>query len=129
MRLAYLDTSAALKLVVEEDHSTALLAYLTDQPSLTLTASWLLYTEMHCAAGRRPNSIAIESIREVLDQIEFVDQTRNDMIFAARLAPLRSNDAIHLAVAMRLQVDEFITYDRELIEAAPRVALAPVSPE
>lgn len=127
MKLAYLDTSAALKIVVSEPGREALIGYLND-PGLTLTASWLLYTEMLCAAGRRPEAVPADLARQALDQVEFVDLTRADLISAARLTPLRSADALHLATALRMQVDEIITYDHELIETAPRLGLRTVTP-
>ena len=34
----------------------------------------------------------------------------SDMLAAGTHAPLRSNDAIHLATAIRLAVDELVTY-------------------
>lgn len=52
-----------------------------------------------------------------------------DMIAAGTHAPLRSNDAIHLATAIRLGVDAVVTYDAELRTAttgAGLVVLAPV---
>lgn len=129
MRLAYLDTSAALKLIVEEAESEALTRYLTSQPDLVLVASWLLYTELHCAAARRPETLRTELVREALDQVEFVDVTRKDYFDAATFAPLRSNDALHLAVALRLEVGEMITYDHELIDTARRFGLGSALPE
>lgn len=127
VRLAYLDTSAALKLVVLEPGRDELLAHLSD-PKLTLTASWLLYTEMLCAAGRRPEQLPEQLARQALDQVEFVDLSRRDLTAAGRHAPLRSNHAIHLEVALRLEVDELISYDRELITAAHRLGLSTASP-
>lgn len=128
MKLVYLDTSAAMKLAIDEAESEALLAFLTTDADLTLVASWLLHTELHCALGRRPLEFSDELVRQVIDPVELVDVTRRDFIVAGRLAPLRSNDAIHLAVAMRLQVEEFVSYDRELLKAARRVGLSAISP-
>lgn len=54
----YLDTSAALKLLVEEHETEALAEMLTERSDITLAASMLLFTEVHCAAQRR---IAIEA--------------------------------------------------------------------
>lgn len=127
MKLCYLDTSAALKFVVLEPEREALLDYVED-PQLVLVSSWLLYTEMLCASGRRPEQLSEEIAKQALDAVEFVDVSRHDLISASRLAPLRSNDAIHLAVASRLQVDEILTYDHELIEAASRLGIAASSP-
>jgi predicted nucleic acid-binding protein len=125
--LAYLDTSAALKLIIEEPES-AVLAENLSSSSDRLVSSWLLHTEMHCAAGRHPDDIEPGTVRAVLDTINLVDLTRGDMIAAGTHAPLRSNDAIHLAVAIRLGVDELITYDQELADAATRAGLSVLAP-
>ena len=50
------------------------------------------------------------------------------MIAAGTLTPLQSNDAIHLAVAIRLGADEIITYDAELTEAARTAGLSIYAP-
>lgn len=127
MTLAYLDTSAALKLIIEEGESAALAETLSSS-SHQLVASWLLHTELHCAAGRHPQDVDLESVRAVLDTINLVDLTRGDMIAAGTHAPLRSNDAIHLAVAIRLGADDLITYDQELATAAVSAGLTVLAP-
>ena len=127
MTLAYLDTSAAMKLLVEEAESEALLRELTVSDR-RLAASWLLHTELHCAAGRNPAVIAIPSVTTVLDVVDLVDVTRGDLLAAGTHAPLRSNDAIHLATALRLGVDEVITYDGELSHAALAAGIRVTTP-
>jgi uncharacterized protein len=124
---AYLDTSAAIKLIIEEAESATLTETLSSS-SGPLVSSWLLHTEMHCAAGRHPQDIELETVRAVLDTINLVDLTRGDMIAAGTHAPLRSNDAIHLAVAIRLGVDELITYDQGLADAATSAGLTVLAP-
>ena len=126
MTLTYLDTSAAMKLVVEEAESAVLTEHLAD--GRRLVASWLLHTELHCVAGRHPDDVDAESVRTVLDTVELADLTRGDMIAAGTHAPLPSNDAIHLAVAIRLGVDEMVTYDVELADAATATGMAVVAP-
>jgi predicted nucleic acid-binding protein len=126
---AYLDTSAAIKLVVEEAESATLAEMLSASADRRLASSWLLHTEMHCAAGRHPEDVVLEAVHAVLDTINLVDLTRGDMIAAGTHAPLRSNDAIHLAVAIRLGVDEMITYDSELAGAASRAGLTVLAPK
>lgn len=128
MTLAYLDTSAAIKLVIEEAESATLAETLSASPDRRLASSWLLHTEMHCAAGRHPADVELDAVRVVLDTVNLVDLTRGDMIAAGTHAPLRSNDAIHLAVAIRLGVDEMITYDSELATAASRAGLTVLAP-
>lgn len=127
MRTAYLDISAAMKLLVEESESEALLRELTGSRR-RLAASWLLHTELHCAAGRNPAVIAVAAITTVLDAIDLVDLTRGDLLAAGTHAPLRSNDAIHLATALRLGVDEVVSYDTELSRAAAAAGVRVIAP-
>ena len=126
MTVAYLDTSAAMKLVIEQTESEALVAALTDS-SRRPAASWLLHTELHCAAGRHPAIIAIKAITAVLDAVSLVDLTRGDLLAAGTHAPL-SNDAIHLAAALRIGADEIVTYDDDLARAAATAGIRVVAP-
>ena len=127
MTTAYLDTSAAIKLLVAELESTALRAELLESER-RLVASMLLLTELHCAAGRRSGMIAPANVNAVLRLVTLVDVTRGDLIAAATHAPLRSNDATHLAVALRLGVDEMLTYDRELAAVAGAAGVRILAP-
>ncbi len=115
-----------MKLVVAETESVALAKGLS--ADRRLVASWLLHTEMHCAAGRHPDDVDIATVQQVLNTVNLVDLTRGDMIAAGTHTPLRSNDAIHLAVAIRLGADEMVTYDAELAEAAKAAGLAVLAP-
>lgn len=110
-----------MKLLVAEPESDTLAGALS--AGRRLVASWLLHTELHCAAGRHPTVIDIGNVQVVLDTVALVDLTRGDMIAAGTHAPLRSNDAIHLAVAIRIAVDELVTYDGELASAAQAAGL------
>jgi predicted nucleic acid-binding protein len=128
VRISYLDTSAAMKLVLEEPQSEALTTELADRDDRRLVSSWLLHTEMHCAAGRHPENVELDAVRTVLDSVNLIDITRGDLLAAGTHAPLRSNDAIHLAVALRISVDEIVTYDSELIQRATIAGLSVLSP-
>lgn len=127
MTVTYLDTSAAMKLVVEERESAALVGELVDS-TRRLAASWLLHTELHCAAGRNPAVISLEAITTVIDAVTLVDVTRGDLLAAGTHAPLRPNDAIHLATALRIGADEIVTYDAELARAAASAGIRVVAP-
>lgn len=127
MTVSYLDASAAVKMLTLEAESSALVDHLGRGGS-RLVASWLLHTELHCAAGRHPTAIDPLDVQRVLNAMSLVDLTRGDLIAAGTHAPLRSNDAIHLAVAIRLGADEMITYDRELVAAARAAGLLTASP-
>jgi predicted nucleic acid-binding protein len=126
VRVAYLDTSAALKLVVAEAESAALAEGLASDRRLV--ASWLLDTELHDAAGRHPDDVDVSAVQAVLDTVNLVDLTRGDMIAAGTDPPLRPNDAIHLDVAIRLGTDELVTCDAELATAARFAGLAVFAP-
>jgi uncharacterized protein len=129
--IAYLDTSAAMKLVVEEAESAALTQHLVSDagPELRVVASWLLHTELQCAAKRHPDDVDPVSVGVVLDTVTLVDLTRGDLLTAGALpGRLPSNDAIHLAVALRVGVEEMITYDAELAAAAAAAGLPTTGP-
>lgn len=123
MSLLYVDTSAAMKLLVEEPESADVAAHLSD-PSRRLVASWLLHTELRCAAGRHPQLISAHNVNAVLDAITLVDISRGDLLAAGTHAPLRSHHAIHLASALRVGADAIVTYDDELAEASRNAGLA-----
>ncbi len=125
---AYLDTSAAMKLLFAERGSDALRDTLDDDASRVLVASWLLHTELHCAAARRDAGMDAHRLSGVLDRLVLVDLTRSDLVTAGTHQPLRANDAIHLAVALRVGADEMVTYDHELGDAARAAGLRVVSP-
>ncbi len=100
---------------------------LTESPQCCSSklAIWLLHTELHCAANRHPGDIDPDSVGIVLDTVSLVDVTRGDLLTAGTLpGHLRSNDAIHLAAALRLSVDEMLTYDAELADACAAASLS-----
>ena len=74
---------------------------------------------------RHRADIDLAHVRIVLD---LVDLTRGDMLAAGTHAPLRCHDALQVAVSLRLGVDEIVTYDAELAEAARAAGLSAVAP-
>ena len=116
-----------MKLLVDEPESEALSRTLVGS-GRRLAASWLLHTELHCAAGRNPSDVPLDSIALLLDTVTLVDITRGDLLSAGTHAPLRSNDAIHLATALRIGADEVVTYDAELSKAATAAGLTVIAP-
>lgn len=127
--IIYVDTSAVLKLVIEEKESSSAAEYLSTAAGRgdQLVASMLLYTELHCAAHRR--RLQGELVNSVLGAINLLDVARSDLMYAAALpGRLRSADAIHLAAAIRLQADVLVAYDAELLAAAVDAGLNILSP-
>jgi len=82
--ISYLDTSAAMKLVLAE----ALTAELATRDDRGLISSWLLHTEMHCAAGRHPKDVDLEAVGTVLDSVSLIDLTRGELAERATAAGL-----------------------------------------
>lgn len=64
-----------------------------------------------------------------MDTVALIDLTRGDLLTAGTLpGRLWSNDAMHLAVALRIGADEMITYDAELAGSAGRAGLPVAQP-
>lgn len=124
----YLDTSAALKLVVDEPESDAL-ARIVDTEQPDLVACWLLDTEMRRAA-QREESLTHRVVSEFLDGVDLYEVPPS-LFREAGLLPgpdLRSLDALHLAAAIRLGVDHVVTYDARMGEGARMLGLSVLSP-
>ena len=129
--IVYVDTSAAMKLLVEEKESAMLADHLQQriQDGDTLLASLLLHTELHCAANRRPEHIEHEAVSDVLSAFALVDIENGDLTTAPLLpGRLRSADAIHLATALRLNARAMVAYDSELRTAARTAGIDAISP-
>lgn len=129
--IVYVDTSAAMKLLVEEKESAALAADLEELRGRgdTLVASLLLHTELHCAANRRPEHVGHEAVADVLSAIALVDVENGDLTTAPLLpGHLRSADAIHLATALRINATTMVAYDTELGAAARTAGIETISP-
>lgn len=126
----YLDTSAAVKLVVQEPGSKALRAWL-EAATEPIVGSDLLRTEL-LRATRRGAPEQVQQARAVLDSVTLLTVTTALFEQAAILEPavLRSLDAIHLAAALDLgdELDGIITYDDRLAEAAADLGIAVVAP-
>lgn len=127
----YLDTSAFVKLFVDEPESDALNAELSAVGEVVLAD--LTMTELASALARRARErllTAAEAKRlyghaeRVLSSCRLVESTPPVQRRAARLLltsrqiPLRTLDAIHLSLAIEADVSTLVTYDPRLREAA-----------
>lgn len=128
-RLVYLDSSAFVKLVIPEDESRALAAYLR-RWSVAVSAT-LLRTEALRAAARH-SARALRDTRLALRDVAFIELSRDVLDQAGIVAPtsVRSLDAIHLATAVSLGDDlgELVTYDVRMAAAAGACGLPVASP-
>jgi len=124
--VAYLDTSAFVKLVVAEPESSALRRAITRWPQRA--SSTLLRTE----TIRSGNTGQIPAARRLLRGVSMVRADEPLLDRAADLEPdeLRTLDAIHLASALEIGQDlgVMIAYDIRLKAAAQAYGLAVESP-
>nr|WP_228047257.1 type II toxin-antitoxin system VapC family toxin [Saccharopolyspora sp. HNM0983] len=126
-----MDTSAAIKLVVAEPESSALVDWLTEHDTEVIMSSGLLRVELHRALHR------IEAEQSVRDQAEqLVDGLHLRPVDAVLQTAaglhgqhLRSLDAIHLATALDAGRPAFVSYDARLAALADQLGLSSAAPE
>lgn len=138
MRVSYFDSSALIKRSVQEAESDAVEAalgrYLAE--NAVVVSSSLAWVEVSRALRSRLDGGSYEEdeIRNAIDDaLSGVAErliTGDVISLARRVAPsrLRSLDAIHLATAILLDVDEVVAYDDRLIDACRTNGLATASP-
>jgi uncharacterized protein len=123
----YLDTSAFLKLLVLEEHSSAVAA---DTAGSDLWSSTLLAVEAHRAALRL--GIPASDVDEVLDEVSLVLPAASTFHLAQSVGipVLRTLDALHLATALEIgaEVEAVVTYDRRLATAVATAGMTVRSP-
>jgi predicted nucleic acid-binding protein len=129
--LYYVDTSAALKLLVEESHSKAFAAFYDGASAATWASSALLRIEVMRAVTRVFPAV-VPDARELLLAFDFVS-IDDDIVDMAMNEPdrmLRSLDAIHLATARVLGPDltGLATYDDRLAAAGRDAGFEIVGP-
>jgi len=128
--VAYLDTSAVVKLLVREAETAALRRWLRRRPRRV--ASTLLHVELLRAAKRAALPGLIVEARRLLGGITLVSMDTSILDRAAELDPgtLRTLDAVHLATALTLGSDlaAVVTYDHRMAEAARTLGLPIAAP-
>jgi predicted nucleic acid-binding protein len=128
--IAYIDSSALLKLVVREAETSSLEADLAEREGLI--ASRLAALECRRASRRASGKRILQAIEQVLDAVYLVEITPAILDAAATAGPplLRSLDAIHLSTALSINEPglEVITYDGRFAEAAMASGLRVVQP-
>ncbi|MGH7911617.1 MAG: type II toxin-antitoxin system VapC family toxin [Candidatus Dormibacteraceae bacterium] len=127
-RVAYLDSSAFVKLVVGEAESEALRSHLREWPERA--SAMLLRTEVLRAVAPA-GWAAIRLARAEMAKLTLLVITPA-LFDAAGAIPgaVRSLDAIHVAVAHSLgaELGQVVTYDRRLAAAASQLGLSVASP-
>jgi uncharacterized protein len=126
----YVDSSALVKLVVEEPESGPLRALLERDPDQL--ASAIVEIEVIRAVRRAVPELTAQAQR-VVSQITVVEPNEAIRMRAAVLEPvtLRSLDALHLATALELEdeLNVLLTYDERMAASARAFGLAVLAPE
>jgi len=126
----YLESSAAVKLLVTEVETAALTGFLqaASAAQRRIQSSTLLETELRRFAVRR--GLAQADVTVIIERLEIIDIDRACFRQAGLLPgeTLRSLDAIHVAAALRGGADSMITYDQRQADAARAVGLEVIAP-
>ena len=132
MSLYYADTSAVVKLLVEETASEAFAAFYDANADAEWVSSALLRIELTRAVGRAMPAL-LPDARDLLLAFSYI-AIDDDIVEGAMSEPdrsLRTLDAIHLATARILapELDALVSYDERLLHAAADAGLATASPK
>jgi uncharacterized protein len=126
----YLDSSAFVKLVVQEPESTAVRAFLAGHGVRRVSSAMLRAESLRAVRHLGPDALA--TVREGLRRVDLIGIDDRILDTAGTLEPrvLRTLDAIHLATAIAVGDDlaAILTYDERMIEAARLLGLATASP-
>lgn len=131
MSLYYADTSAVIKLLTNEVHTSAMAAFYDEHEDWDWASSTLLRIEVARTMNRVEPDLLPEA-RDVLEEFSFVEIS-DDIVNQAMIEPnpgLRSLDAIHLATARRFGDDlaALVSYDQRMLAAATDAGLPVASP-
>ncbi len=129
--LVYLDSSAIIKLVFEEDETDALLTFLRTRPQRVSSA--LARIEVLRIVSRAQDPLPLREAKRVLSALDLIRMDDDIVTRAAALEPagLRSLDAVHLATAQMLghHLAGMVVYDRTLAAAAKAADITVWSPK
>ncbi len=137
----YLDTSVAVALLTPEKH-TARAHQIIDQLMLAgikgACSEWTR-AEFRCAisAKFRADLILLQDLDEVAKSLDVLTAKKmisaptlgSDVVRAGQIAinqpsnPIRAGDALHLAIASRIGVTHFVSFDSDQLECAKSVLI------
>jgi uncharacterized protein len=127
----YLDSSALVKLALNEPETAALTSYIAERGDQALVSSALHRAEVLRAIWRAEPG-ALPRAQRMIRRVALVSLRHDLLDNAATLPPegLSTTAAIHLASALTLKRDltAFVCYDKQLLDAAESAGLPVVSP-
>jgi len=126
----YVDSSAFVKLVVEETESVAVRAYLAARDARRVSSALLRTESLRAVRHLGPDALA--TVREGLRRIDLIGVDDRILDGAGILEPrvLRTLDAIHLSTALAVgdDLEAIVTYDDRMIAAARLLGLTTATP-
>lgn len=130
MSALYLDSSAFLKLVVEEMESAAVRWLLASRAGRRVSSSLLRTESLRAVRHLGPDALSI--VRDGLRRVDLIAIDDRILDSAGTLEPrvLRTLDAIHLATAIAVgdDLEAIVTYDERMVEAARLLGLSTATP-
>jgi predicted nucleic acid-binding protein len=126
----YLDSSAFVKLVVEEAESAAVRAFLAERGARRVSSALLRTEALRAVRHLGPDALA--TVREGLRRVDLIGIDDRILDAAGTLGPqvLRTLDAIHLATALAVgdDLEAIVTYDERMVAAARLLGLPTAMP-
>jgi predicted nucleic acid-binding protein len=126
----YLDSSAFIKLVVEETESAAARTFLASRDARRVSSALLRTESLRAVRDLGPDALA--TVREGLRRVDLIGIDDRILDAAGTLEPLvlRTLDAIHLATAMAVgdDLEVIVTYDERMVDAARLLGLSTATP-
>ncbi|MGB2756954.1 MAG: type II toxin-antitoxin system VapC family toxin [Acidimicrobiia bacterium] len=126
----YFDSSALVKLIVNEDETAALKTWISAEDRRPITCD-VARAEV-TRAVRRAAPGRVGEVRGVLNVMDILELRSEQFDVAGSIEPptLRTVDAIHLAAALDLgdDLEGFVTYDSRLAEACEAVGIQVFAP-
>lgn len=129
--MIYLDSSALVKLALDEPESTALQDFLAQRSEQAFVSSSLHRAEVLRAIWRAEPG-ALPRAQRMIRRVSLITLSHDLLDNAATVPPsdLSTSAAIHLASALAVKRDltAFVCYDKQLSDAAEAAGLPVVSP-
>ena len=129
--MIYLDSSALVKLALNEPETAALTSFIAIRADQALVSSSLHRAEVLRAIWRAEPG-ALPRAQRMIRRVSLVTLSHDLLDNAATLPPgeLSTTAAIHLASALALKRDltAFVCYDKQLLDAAESAGLPVASP-
>ena len=130
MSALYLDSSAFVKLAVEEPETAALHSFLAEQDGRRVSSALLRAEALR--AVRHLDGDVLATVRDGLRRVDLIALDDRILDAAGTLEPrvLRTLDAIHLATAMAIgdDLETVVTYDERMADGARSLGIPSASP-